>query len=53
MFEKLKRLFRRNKTLEECDEAVAQEWYDQKSHVMEDCLGKEHDIVLHALIPYA
>ena len=35
------------------DEQLAQQWYDQKSALMERVLGKEHDIVMHAIIPYA
>lgn len=33
------------------DEA-AQRWYDHKSRLMEQSLGQEHDMVMHALIPY-
>lgn len=35
------------------DQAECQEWYDRKSALMEDVLGKEHDKVMHAIIPYA
>jgi hypothetical protein len=35
------------------DEARAQLWYDHKSKLMERALGKEHDMVMHAIIPYA
>jgi len=34
------------------DEA-AQQWYERKSRLMEASLGKEHDMVMHAIIPYA
>lgn len=34
-------------------EDVGQEWYDRKSSLMEEMLGKEHDMVMHAIIPYA
>ena len=34
-------------------EEAAQRWYDRKSALMEEMLGKEHDIVMHAIIPYA
>lgn len=34
-------------------EDAAQQWYDRKSAMMEEKLGKEHDMVMHALIPYA
>lgn len=35
------------------EEIRAQEWYDEKTAVMVDLLGEEHDVVMHALIPYA
>jgi len=35
------------------DGALAQEWYDQKSALMASMLGQEHDVVMHAIIPYA
>jgi hypothetical protein len=35
------------------DEDAGQEWYDEKSALMEEMLGKEHDMVMHAIIPYA
>jgi hypothetical protein len=37
----------------EPDEELAQQWYDRKSALMEGMLGKEHDMVMHAIIPYA
>jgi hypothetical protein len=37
----------------EADQRRAQEWYEQKSKLMEESLGREHDMVMHALIPYA
>lgn len=37
----------------ERDEEVAQGWYDHKSSLMEQMLGKEHNMVMHAIIPYA
>ncbi len=30
-----------------------QDWYDRKSFLMEEALGEEHDMVMHAIIPYA
>jgi hypothetical protein len=30
-----------------------QQWSDRKSALMEEMLGKEHDMVMHAIIPYA
>lgn len=38
--------------MNEADWELAQKWYDHKSMLMERSLGKEHDIVMHALIPY-
>lgn len=35
------------------DEALARKWDDRKSEIMVDLLGEMHDIVMHALIPYA
>ncbi|MEM7316096.1 MAG: hypothetical protein AAF497_23425 [Planctomycetota bacterium] len=35
------------------DKKLAQEWYDKKSAMMVDILGEEHDMVMHAIIPYA
>jgi hypothetical protein len=35
------------------DEDAGRSWYDRKSALMEEMLGKEHDIVMHAIIPYA
>lgn len=35
------------------DERIAHEWYEKKTSLMVDWLGEEHDIVMHALIPYA
>jgi hypothetical protein len=38
---------------EDHDEELAQQWYDEKTALMVDVLGEEHDVVMHALIPYA
>src|SRR2546425_7694539 len=38
---------------DEADDQTAQEWYERKSALMEASLGKEHDMVMHAIIPYA
>jgi hypothetical protein len=32
---------------------AACQWYEHKSRLMEASLGKEHDMVMHAIIPYA
>jgi hypothetical protein len=37
----------------EPNEELAQRWYERKSSLMEGMLGKEHDMVMHAIIPYA
>lgn len=34
-------------------EKIANEWYERKSRLMEASLGKEHHLVMHAIIPYA
>lgn len=34
-------------------EDSARQWYEHKSRLMEATLGKEHDKVLHAIIPFA
>jgi len=35
------------------DSRLAEEWYQRKSALMQALLGTEHDMVLHALVPYA
>ena len=37
----------------DADEDAGQRWYDRKSALMEGMLGQEHDMVMHAIIPYA
>ncbi|MCL6502685.1 MAG: suppressor of fused domain protein [Pirellulales bacterium] len=39
--------------MDEYDEKLAHEWYERKSALMEEMLGKEHDLVMHSIIPYA
>jgi len=34
------------------DGQFGQEWYDRKTLLMEKLLGKEHEIVMHAVTPY-
>jgi hypothetical protein len=36
----------------ETDEDLVRRWYERKSALMEEMLGKEHDMVMHAIIPY-
>ncbi|MEX2170210.1 MAG: suppressor of fused domain protein [Pirellulales bacterium] len=38
---------------EDREQRLAQEWFDRKTAMMEERLGKEHDTVMHAIIPYA
>jgi hypothetical protein len=38
---------------EDQDEIAAREWYDRKSALMVEILGEEHNMVMHAIIPYA
>ena len=35
------------------EDKLAQPWYDPYSSAIVDVLGEEHDIVMHAIIPYA
>jgi hypothetical protein len=35
------------------EEEAGQRWYNRKSNLMEQMLGKEHDMVMHAIIPYS
>lgn len=35
------------------EEAAAEQWYDSKVQVLERLLGKQHEIVSHAIVPYA
>jgi len=49
MFEKL---FGKKKLSEEEIEKLEEEWYDEKSKLMEHILGKENNMVMHAIIPY-
>jgi hypothetical protein len=35
------------------DEKLAQQWYDRKTKMMEASLGREHDMVMHSMIPYS
>jgi hypothetical protein len=39
--------------MEEPNEELAKQWYDRKSAMMATLLGKEHNLVMHAIIPYA
>lgn len=38
---------------DEAAEETARQWYKRKSALMEASLGKEHDMVMHAIISYA
>lgn len=48
-----RKLFGKKKPLTKTEiEAREQEWFEQKSQVMQLYLGQEHDMVLHAILPY-
>ena len=52
----LGKLFKRKKPKEpptEYDETAELEWVKKKTEFLESLLGKEHDIVMHAIIPFA
>src|SRR5688500_18077486 len=54
MFKFLAKFFGANgKTVDEPDEKLAGEWYEEKTKLMEKILGREHDQVMHAVVPYA
>lgn len=36
----------------EVDEEAYQQWYDHKSALLEKSLGTEHDMVMHAIVPF-
>jgi len=49
----LGKFFRKKKKIsEEEEEKLEDEWYERKSKLIESILGAEHDMVMHALIPY-
>ncbi|MDH3973417.1 MAG: suppressor of fused domain protein [Deltaproteobacteria bacterium] len=49
----LRKFFGKKKKLtEEEEEKLENNWFDEKSRLMESILAKEHDMVMHALIPY-
>ncbi len=43
---------KKKKITEEEEERLEDEWHEKKSLLMEKTLGKEHDKVMHALLPY-
>jgi hypothetical protein len=47
-----RKLFGRKRLSEEEEERLENEWYEKKSGLMEARLGEEHDMVMHAVIPY-
>jgi hypothetical protein len=55
MFDRLKKLFgsKKEQPSEEEVSKLAEAWDEQKSKLMEAVLGREHDMVMHAIIPYA
>ncbi len=53
-FDRIKRMFGKAAPVApQYDEQEAQKWHDHKSKLMERSLGKEHDMVMHAMIPFA
>ncbi|MBK8269170.1 MAG: suppressor of fused domain protein [Planctomycetes bacterium] len=38
---------------EDAEQQLMDEWYERKSLLMEGMLGEQHDMVMHAVIPYA
>lgn len=53
MFNRLRRLFQRKPPEPESDHEAGRHWDEHKSRILEGFLGKEHDMVMHAIIPYA
>jgi len=55
MFKKILRLFRKDDPpfRTELQQEEAERWHEDKSRLMESILGKEHNMVMHAIIPYA
>jgi len=54
MFNRLKKLFQKSPppSPAAADDAAARAWYEQKQAVMERLMGKQHNSVMHAIIPY-
>jgi hypothetical protein len=46
-------VFLEDAPMSEADEEAGKDWYDRKTALMEGMLGQEHDMVMHAIIPYA
>jgi hypothetical protein len=57
MFNRLKKFFQPRKPepppTDPEQEKLANEWYEHKSRLLEKTLGEEHNMVMHAIIPYA
>lgn len=55
MFDRLKQLFggAKPQLAEDPNAKLAEQWNEEKSKLMEAILGPEHDMVMHAIIPYA
>jgi hypothetical protein len=54
MFNRLKQLFgSKDKPSEDAAAKLAEAWHEQKSKLMEAVLGREHNMVMHAIVPYA
>ena len=52
VFGKLFSLFGKKPGKIEYDEEALAQWYEDKSAIMERVLGEEHNMVMHAIIPY-
>ncbi|MBE7466106.1 MAG: suppressor of fused domain protein [Planctomycetes bacterium] len=55
MFNRIKQFFGGQKEPAAADDFAqqAEAWYERKSKLMEEILGREHGMVMHAIIPYA
>jgi len=48
----LKNIFGKKRLSEKEEGELEDKWYDEKSELMASILGEEHDMVMHAIIPY-
>jgi hypothetical protein len=52
MFKRLKNLFKKPAASKDQELEAMQAWDSHKSKLMEEILGREHNMVMHAIIPY-
>lgn len=55
-FDRIARIFGKKQeppAITDADQQAWNAWYEHKSALMEQSLGKEHDMVMHAIIPFA